>query len=274
MSDERTDVNKATAEELAALPGIGKALAARIVKYRNDVHPFVNLSDLAEVSGISEDMAAELAEHLVVPAPPAEVAPAAEKETPPAATESAPAEAAAAPAAAQAEVKAQPEAKKATPPVQKPEESEQRQQELRSAARAGDVNKLKALLKAGADGSDKFALIWSAQDGHLAVVAELIKAGSDVNARAGGGTNALELAAQNGHLQVVQALIEAGAELNARAIEGWTPLMKASYFGHAEIVEALLAAGADARARNDAGSTSLALAEQADHQQIIDALRR
>lgn len=50
----RLNINTATAEELAALPGIGQALAARIVAYREENGPFTSVSQLLLVEGIGE----------------------------------------------------------------------------------------------------------------------------------------------------------------------------------------------------------------------------
>lgn len=46
------DVNQASVDELIALPGIGPALAARIVSYREEHGMFRSLDDLQKVSGI------------------------------------------------------------------------------------------------------------------------------------------------------------------------------------------------------------------------------
>ena len=54
------DVNAASAEELAELPGIGRVLAERIVDYRTEHGPFEAAEDLTEVSGIGERKLAEL----------------------------------------------------------------------------------------------------------------------------------------------------------------------------------------------------------------------
>jgi cytohesin len=63
------------------------------------------------------------------------------------------------------------------------------------------------------DGST--ALILAAQNGHLAVVEALLKAGADAARATTDGRTALHLAAQNGHTAVVEALLKAGADPNS-----------------------------------------------------------
>ena len=46
------DLNRATAADLDAMPGIGPALAQRIVDYRQAHGPFKKIEDFMEVSGI------------------------------------------------------------------------------------------------------------------------------------------------------------------------------------------------------------------------------
>lgn len=46
------DINRATPDDLISLPGIGPALAQRIVDYRNEHGPFRSVEELERVSGI------------------------------------------------------------------------------------------------------------------------------------------------------------------------------------------------------------------------------
>ena len=46
------DLNRATAQELESLPGIGAVLAERVIAYRKSVGRFQTVEDLREVAGI------------------------------------------------------------------------------------------------------------------------------------------------------------------------------------------------------------------------------
>jgi competence ComEA-like helix-hairpin-helix protein len=50
----RVNVNTASADELATLPGIGPSYAKRIVDYREKNGPFKRVEDLLNVQGIGE----------------------------------------------------------------------------------------------------------------------------------------------------------------------------------------------------------------------------
>jgi competence ComEA-like helix-hairpin-helix protein len=61
LSGERLDLNRASAEDLEALPGIGPSLAERIIATRRELGRFDSVEDLLEVSGIGEMRLSKLA---------------------------------------------------------------------------------------------------------------------------------------------------------------------------------------------------------------------
>lgn len=61
------DLNRASAEDLAAVPGIGPALAKRIVEYRQANGPFQKVDDLEEkVLGFGEKKVEKIKAYLVI----------------------------------------------------------------------------------------------------------------------------------------------------------------------------------------------------------------
>ena len=60
------NINTAAAEELDVLPGIGPALAGRIIAYREEHGPFTAVEDLLEVSGIGEKVLDGLRDQIVL----------------------------------------------------------------------------------------------------------------------------------------------------------------------------------------------------------------
>lgn len=53
-SPTKININYATQEELETLPGIGPVLAQRIIEYREEYGPFVDIEELINVEGIGE----------------------------------------------------------------------------------------------------------------------------------------------------------------------------------------------------------------------------
>ena len=56
------NINRATVAELDSLPGVGPALASRIVEYRREHGPFSTVKDLQKVSGIGPVIISEIAD--------------------------------------------------------------------------------------------------------------------------------------------------------------------------------------------------------------------
>lgn len=65
-SGGKVNLNTATVAELENLPGIGPALAQRIIDYRTQHGPFASIEQLQQVPGIGEVRFAELKDHVTV----------------------------------------------------------------------------------------------------------------------------------------------------------------------------------------------------------------
>ena len=68
-SGPSVDLNAASAEELDAVPGIGPALAERIVEYRRAHGPFTSVEELRKVPGVNKALASSLKKGLRVGPP-------------------------------------------------------------------------------------------------------------------------------------------------------------------------------------------------------------
>lgn len=62
--DELINVNTATVEQLAAVPGLNEEIAKGIVQYREDMGDIQTLDELTEVPGISKDLLGKLQKYL------------------------------------------------------------------------------------------------------------------------------------------------------------------------------------------------------------------
>ncbi len=136
-------------------------------------------------------------------------------------------------------------------------------EELFSAARSNDVEKVRSLLEADVDACDedgRTALMDAASwNGNEGVIKILIEAGAAVNVPDLNGNTALMIAAsENGNEDVVKILIEAGADVNAKNKDGMTALMRAVLDGESkEAARILIENGADVNAANNAGCSAL-----------------
>lgn len=85
----------------------------------------------------------------------------------------------------------------------------------------------------------------AAARGYAVVVALLVDAGAEVNAKDTRGDTALSHAAAAGFIEVMDTLLAAGADVNQRRHSGATPLHRALKRGHTEACKVLVKAGAD-----------------------------
>jgi ankyrin repeat protein len=137
--------------------------------------------------------------------------------------------------------------------------------DLLSAARDGDLERLKASLRAGADinGKDDLRFEFPNYNTYVPI----------------GGKTALHLAAETGNTDIARELLSAGADPNVMStgtllITAEAPLHIVARRGHAEMCRALLAGGAkpDLRQldRHDApGRFPLQLAIEKSHPDVV-----
>jgi len=126
------------------------------------------------------------------------------------------------------------------------------------AAKRGDVEALKAELRAGADvnaaqGDGFTALHWAAKTGNREIAEVLIAAGADTEATTRLGSHTpLHVAAAAGEAEVTEVLLQAGAPADALTSTGAEPIHFAAAAGVPEVLNVLVAHGASVDARETA----------------------
>jgi ankyrin repeat protein len=133
------------------------------------------------------------------------------------------------------------------------------------------------LLKAGSDvnaqgGHYGNALQAASGGGHEKVVQVLMNAGADVNAQGGGYGNALQAASGGGHEKVVHMLMNAGADVNAQGGLYGNALQAASHQGHEKVVQVLMNAGADVNAQGGSYDDALQAASEGGYEKVVQML--
>jgi len=63
---EFISLNSATTEQLESLPGVGPAMAARIIEHRESIGSFSDLTQLKDVSGIGDKLYAKISQALTL----------------------------------------------------------------------------------------------------------------------------------------------------------------------------------------------------------------
>jgi ankyrin repeat protein len=149
---------------------------------------------------------------------------------------------------------------------------------LVDAVRQGDVQAVRAVLKAGADvnqpeGDGATPLHWAAHRDSTELVRVLLGAGASAQAANDLGITPLHLAAANGNIETIRLLLEKRANANAAAASGVTPLMEAARHGSVDAVRLLIAHGAELNARESArGQTALMWAVSRQHADVVKVL--
>ncbi len=117
------------------------------------------------------------------------------------------------------------------------------------------------------------SVVDAARQGDIEALRGLLKQGADVNAAQGDGMTALHWAARRGDADLLQMLLYAGANVRASTRLGaYTPLMMAAQAGHASATAALIAGGADVAATSATGTTPLMFAAQSGDTRTVTML--
>ncbi len=150
---------------------------------------------------------------------------------------------------------------------------------LHTAARANWVGTTKLLLDAnaevdGRDTHDATALCYAAALNHTKIVAVLLRAGANADAkspRGPSGSTPLWIAASEGHSEVCDLLLQAGSDPNNA--EEASYLFEPAVKGFVQTIRSLLRAGADPEATmtigSDASVTPLCLSAELGHLEIV-----
>lgn len=101
------------------------------------------------------------------------------------------------------------------------------------------------------------SLFSAAAEGNVEKMLALLDAGAPINAIDRQGNTAIMIATQNDHVDVVKVLIEQGADLNIRNDHQDNVLLYAGAEGLLEIVQLAIKAGADTTLTNRFGGTTL-----------------
>ncbi len=149
---------------------------------------------------------------------------------------------------------------------------------LAEAARQGDADTVRALLRQemdvnapGIDGTP--ALHWAVRVDDRNMASMLLDAGADVNRTNRYGMAPLHVAVQNRHVDMARQLLESGADTEAADGSGELPLHLAIRTGAYDMLELLLSHGAQVDGRDlNYGQTSLMLAVREENIALVQRL--
>ena len=116
------------------------------------------------------------------------------------------------------------------------------------------------------------ALFEAAKAGNTQRVSALLNQGANVNASNANGETALHAAASRDQVAVAQLLIQRGANINSQTTQGWTPLHSAARFGKTAVTQLLVNRNAQ-NLRNNQGKTAIQLAQQTKQHATVQILK-
>lgn len=116
------------------------------------------------------------------------------------------------------------------------------------------------------------AIIFAANNGHKAVVEELLSFGANIEDKSNNWKTPLLWASLWGHMDVVQFLVEKGANVSARDIYGLTPVMSACMSGNVNVVQYLIDQGSPVTETNHYNGTALTIARSRKDDHMVKVL--
>ena len=137
-----------------------------------------------------------------------------------------------------------------------------KQMDLLEAAKRGDSDTVKELLKNGANINQESndgvtPLHTAAYWGRAETCKLLLEKGANINAKDKYEWTPLHVAAKRGHTETCKLLLEKGADIDAKDSSGQTPLYEAAFGGHTKTCKLLLDAGADPLGTGEDGNSVL-----------------
>ena len=170
-----------------------------------------------------------------------------------------------------------------TRPALSPETQADLDQRLIRAAKANDAGAVAELIRAGGNVNAKDAIqdsafLYAGAEGFNEVLRLTLAAGADVRSTNRFGGTALIPASEHGHVDTVKILIAAGVPVNHVNNLGWTAMQEAILLNNGgprqqEVVRQLLDAGADPGIRDPQGRTALENAERLGFAEMAALIR-
>lgn len=114
----------------------------------------------------------------------------------------------------------------------------------------------------------------AARSGNMQVVKFLLRNGADKFTTEFYGETLLHLAAESGNYDLFAHLTEQGLDLTIKTARGYTVLHAAARGGNAKLVQILMERGLDPKAKDNDGRTPLDYAKAAKHKPVISMLSK